>query len=148
MKLSSESYSAQKRVRAYISNLPAPAPGNCAALLADCLRPGPHRISHRIFGKRTPSRNGKHHTTFQPFPLDQKSFTVTNFSDSRRDAECATLCAKGWRNIDWREAAVLQGFPTDYLFVGNPGRVSKQVAQAVQIDTGRAILRQACEVLL
>jgi hypothetical protein len=67
VKLSSASYSAQARTRLYIGNAPCPAPGDSTALLKDCLGPGPHRISHRIFGKRLPSRTGKHHTTFQPF---------------------------------------------------------------------------------
>jgi len=140
-KLNSKSFSAQARTRVFIGNLPCPPAGDCTAVLADFLLPGPHRISHRIHGKRTPSRTGKCSTTFQPFPPEKKSFTVTNFADSRRDAECATSHPLGWRNIDWRECAKLQGFPSDYLFVGNPGRVSKMVSQAVQIDTARAILQ-------
>ena len=139
-RISSASYCCQQRTRAYISNVPPPPQGDCTGALAQHLRPGPHRISPRIFGKRTPSRNGKSSRTFQPFPLERKSFTVQNFGDSRRDAECAIPHPLGWRNFDWRECATLQGFPTDYLFVGNPGRTSKMIAQAVQIDTARVIL--------
>jgi site-specific DNA-cytosine methylase len=146
LRLNSGMFSAQTRWRVYLGNCPMPPIVAHEGTLADHLIPGPHRISPRIFGKRKPSRRGKSKETFQPFYPAQKSFTITNFCCSRRDAEMAIQCELGWRNMDWREAAALQGFPQNYLFVGNPGRVSKMVAQAVQIDTGRAILKALCQV--
>jgi len=50
----------------------------------------------------------------------------------------------GLRQIEWQEAAALQGFPEDYLFYGSPGDVSLQIGRAVQIDTARQILRAIC----
>ncbi len=137
--ISSASYSAQARTRLMVSNIPAPTPGADQTVMGDYLRPGPHRISPRIFGKRQPSISGKHSTTFQPFDPAQKSKTIVDFS-SRHDAEFGLPHPLGWRNIDWQEAALLQGFPVDYLFVANPGRCCKMIAQAIQVDTGRAIL--------
>ena len=46
----------------------------------------------------------------------------------------------GLRQISWQEAARLQGFPQDFVFYGSPTDAGKMIGQAVQIDTGRAIL--------
>lgn len=37
------------------------------------------------------------------------------------------------------------GFPSEYIFCGSPTRVTKMIAQAVQIDTARAILETLCQ---
>jgi site-specific DNA-cytosine methylase len=47
-----------------------------------------------------------------------------------------------WRQLEWQELATLQGFPSDYVFIGSPSRITKMIAQAVQIDTARAILTE------
>jgi site-specific DNA-cytosine methylase len=54
----------------------------------------------------------------------------------------------GWRQVEWQELAVLQGFPNDYCFCGSPTRVVKMIAQAVQVDTARAILERLIEELV
>ena len=141
--LDAASWSPQSRKRLYVGNTPSPGSGNCVAQLRDVLRPGPHRLSGRIFGKRRPEPNGKSRTTFKPWFPDAKSKTVLGFS-SRRDAEMATPHPLGWRQLEWQELAALQGFPSDYLFIGNPGRVAKMIGQAIQVDTGAAILRALC----
>lgn len=139
-KLSSESFSAQARNRLFIGNCPAPKPGVNHSLLGDVLRRGPYRLSPRIFEKRLPSVSGKCSTTFQPWFPERKGLTVITLS-SRRDAEAAAPHPLGWRQLEWQEGAALQGFPPDYLFIGNPGRVAKMIAQAVQIDAAREILK-------
>jgi site-specific DNA-cytosine methylase len=44
------------------------------------------------------------------------------------------------RVLQLTEAALLQGFPADYVFVGAFSRAWKMVAQAIQVDMGRALL--------
>jgi site-specific DNA-cytosine methylase len=51
----------------------------------------------------------------------------------------------GMRNPEWQELAVIQGFPTDYLFYGAPTDVMKQVGRAVPIPLAQAILRGIVE---
>ena len=78
----------------------------------------------------------------RPAPLDRKAPTVLSYS-SRRDAEVLVMDERlpiGKRQMEWQEAAVLQGFPEDYVFFGSPSDVAKQIGRAIQIDTGRAIL--------
>ncbi len=76
----------------------------------------------------------------------KKSPTLTALC-SRRDAEAGIPHGDLWRQLEWQEMAALQGFPEDYIFYGCPGRVVKMIAQAVQIDTARAILSNFCRGL-
>ena len=39
----------------------------------------------------------------------------------------------------------MQGFPPNYLFVGGVGRASEMIGQAIDIRTGRAILKAIVE---
>jgi site-specific DNA-cytosine methylase len=138
--LNSERYSAQRRARHFVGNLPMPPAGDCNALLRDALRPGPYRIGQRLRG-RVPQRNNAFKpTSFYPWEPDRKSPPVITLT-SRRDAEAATRFKEHWRQLEWQELATLQGFPADYIFVGSPSRVTKMIAQAVQVETGRAILK-------
>lgn len=141
--LNSEHWSAQRRRRFYIGNLAAPPSADCPDVLKHHLRPGPHRLSPRIHGVRTPTtdRRGENRpNTFYPCEPEFKCVTVQPWGDSKRDADYAVMDNGNPRQWDWKEAATLQGFPVDYTFVGNPGRVAKMVGQAVQIDTARALL--------
>ena len=48
----------------------------------------------------------------------------------------------GARFLDWREMALLQGFPSDaVLATGGLTRAVKMIAQAIPIQVGRAILK-------
>ena len=47
----------------------------------------------------------------------------------------------GGCHMEWQEAAALQGFPHDYVFYGSPTDVWSMVGRAIQIQTGRAILK-------
>jgi len=44
------------------------------------------------------------------------------------------------RQFEWQELAALQGFPGNYVFFGSPTDTQAMIGNAVQIDTGRAIL--------
>ena len=50
-----------------------------------------------------------------------------------------------YRTLEWQEAASLQGFPENYTFIGTRRQAAQMIAQAIQIDTGRAILKAICE---
>lgn len=143
--LDSGLFSPQRRIRFYAGNVPCPQPASHdTRTFSDCARPGPYRKSQRLDG-RTPGRASVYNSTqFYPWLPNEKSPTVINL-ESRHDNYAAAQMPDGrWRQLEWQELARLQGFPEDYLFIGTPGRVSKQVAQAVQVDTARAILRALC----
>jgi len=139
-------YSAQRRKRVFVGDFPPPDPGRCTQVLADKVRPGPYRIGRRALG-RTP----RTHRTFTPAATlgawpDRKGPTVASMS-SRRDAEWVVVDERvpgGIRQIEWQEAAALQGFPEHYLFYGSPTDLALQIGRAIQIDAGRAILIAMC----
>jgi len=135
-------YGPQRRKRVFVGEFPAPLPGECKEVLRDRLRPGPYRIGGRTFD-RTPvkSKSIRATTCYAAYP-GEKAPTVCPIT-SRRDAELAVIdpaLPGGKRQMEWQEAARLQGFPEDYLFYGSPTDVFLQVGRAIQIDLGRAIL--------
>jgi DNA (cytosine-5)-methyltransferase 1 len=142
-------WSGQRRRRCFIGEYPKPqrdAIGG-AKLLRDYIRSGPYRLGRRLMG-RTPQRSrtfSKH--TCLAAELDRKAPTVVS-QCSRHDAELAIVDPSlpgGMRNPEWQELAVIQGFPTDYLFYGAPTDVMKQVGRAVPIPLAQAILRGIVE---
>jgi site-specific DNA-cytosine methylase len=135
----SASFSPQRRRRMFVGSLPCPNGGADERVLEHALRRGPYRIGGRLYG-RTPSVNFNNKPrSFYPWMPHKKSPTVFTLN-SRRDAEGAVKFREHWRQLEWQELAALQGFPDDYIFCGSPSRVTKMIAQAVQIDTARAIL--------
>jgi site-specific DNA-cytosine methylase len=153
--LDSQDFSRQRRKRAYLGNLPPPLKLSFdPRTFAHAMRPGPHRVNPRLLERKPgrsftyggdPKRRDELEKRFYPWEPREKSPTVTAL-DSRHDNYAAARLpdGSGWRQIEWQELAVLQGFPPDYVFMGSAGRVTKMVAQAVQIDTGRAILQGLC----
>jgi len=135
-------YSAQNRRRVYVGRFPAPTPGTNDETAGARLRPGPFRVGARQWQRRVTTScqyDGQSTAGLSP---DKKSPTICNFG-SRRDAEMAVIDERlpgRKRQLAWQEAALLQGFPNDFLFYGSETAVWKMIAQAIQVDTGRAIL--------
>jgi len=145
--LDASAYSAQRRRRVFVGEFPPPERGANREVLADHLRPGPYRIGRRTW-HRTPATSSAF-TADRTYGWDptEKARTVCGAINSRRDADLSILdetLPGGKRQMEWQEAARLQGFPADYLFFGSPTTVAKQVGQAVQVDLGRAILEAMC----
>ncbi len=144
--LDSARYSAQRRKRIFVGRFPGPTPPAkpCRQLLRHHLRPGPYRVNAGILG-REPARHrvfdGQH---FYPWCPERKSPTVIALT-SRHDNYAAVVDGDLRRHLEWQELATLQGFPADYVFIGSPTRVTKLIAQAVQIDLGHAILAAMVE---
>lgn len=117
-------------------------------MMRDRLRPGPYRIGPRAAHRTPVVRNTfSRSETLAAYP-DAKSPTVMRWS-SRRDAEMVVVdpgIPGGKRQGEWQEAALLQGFPEDYVFWGSPSDVAAMVGDAVQIDTARAILEAIASV--
>jgi site-specific DNA-cytosine methylase len=149
IELDAADYSPQRRKRIYVGNFPRPAgtgpllDPRSTEVLRDRLRPGPYRIGRRSHGRQFVTSDafdpGK---AYVAYPVN-KCPTICSLS-SRHDPEF--LVADGWlpggaRQLEWQEAALLQGFPDDYLFYGSPSDVGIQIGRAVQIDTARVILR-------
>lgn len=143
-RLESSEYSPQRRARTYVGNVPMPPGGADNRVLADCLRGGPYRLSARLRGARPRRSNGySSDRTFYPWFPSDKSPTVVQLS-SRHDRQGAVIDDDLVRQLEWQELALLQGFPGEYVFIGSPTKVVKQIGQAVQIDTARAILKALC----
>ncbi len=138
--IDSQYFSPQRRKRVYVCNFDSPTKQHNAQVLYDCLRPGPYRINPILKGRRPQRNKSFAKDVFYPWYPKNKSPTVISIT-SRHDNQMAVEYGRKWRQLEWQEAAQLQGFPKDYIFVGNVGRVGKMIGQAIQIDTGRAILK-------
>lgn len=136
-------YSGQRRKRVYVGEFPAPPrTARDPRVLGDYLLPGPYRVGARLHGRRPAlSRTFRKETCLGAY-ADRKAPTVCNVG-SRRDAELGVVDERlpgGLRQMEWQEAALQQGYPTDYLFYGPLTDVQQMIANSIQIDTGRAIL--------
>ena len=137
----------QNRRRMFAGRFPLPPLPNDARVLRDYLRPGPFvlpshvvKMDFRIQGKHLgfEDRIGR---TLVP---EMKSPTVIKYTKRLQDV--SVLLPDGRRRVmQFVEAAALQGFPEDYVFVATPDRAWKMVAQAIPIPVGRAILESICE---
>ena len=143
LELDSGRFSAQRRKRIYVGRFPAPILNGSDLKLRDALRPGPYRIGRRAADNQIVSSRQFCPGKTLAMSAEAKSLTVCSWS-SRRDAEVVILdptIPGGRRQIEWQEGAALQGFPADYIFYGSPTDVWKMIGQAIQIHTGRAILK-------
>lgn len=141
--LNSRDWSPQRRKRTYVGDFPPPPLAKNDGVMRDRLRQGPYRVGRRSFGREPKISRTFTKAAVLAGHMDQKSPTIASAS-SRRDAEMVIVDKSlpgGHRQMEWQEAALLQGFPTDYLFYGSPSDVSAMVGRAVQIDTARAILQ-------
>lgn len=147
----SQHWSPQRRKRAFVGNVPPPLKLTLdPRMFAHAQRPGPYRTNPRLlgrlpgtglcFGGKQKARAGME-KRFHAWDPAKKSPTVVGLTSQHdHDAAAPLPDGTGWRQLEWQELAVLQGFPPDYVFLGSAGRVTKMVAQAVQIETARAIL--------
>jgi len=143
VEINSAEYSPQARRRIYVGEFPRPPRGANMEVMRSRLRPGPYRVGKRLWPMTPATSNVYDGSHCYGAAADRKSPTICSFS-SRRDAEMGVLdpsLPRGKRQMEWTEAARLQGFPEDYLFYGSPTAVSKMIGQAIQIDTGHAILK-------
>lgn len=145
--IDAQEFCGQRRKRVYVGRFPAPAKQTDPRTLADYLLPGPYRIGRRTWDRTAGlSQTHRKESCLAAIP-DRKAPTVMAVS-SRHDGDVAVVddrLPRGKRQYEWQEGARLQGFPTDYLFWGSPTDVAQMVGNAVQIDTGRAILKSICQ---
>ena len=141
-KIDSSKYSPQARKRAYVGKFPKPAKGHDNRTLKDCLLPCAAFMPTNILKSQPNKERGAWYGKgfYRQVFLDKKCPTiltgtrdfgqhVIHFDDGRR------------RPLMIPEQAKAQGFPSDYIFIGNWRRMAKMIGQAIQIDTGAAILK-------
>jgi len=141
--LDAQRFCGQRRKRAYVGDFPPPrAPKSSPKVLGDYLRPGPYRIGRVASERKLAYRMDLKGKLAYRADSWRKAPTVCNLG-SRRDAEMVIYdgTIRGHRrNMEWQEAAALQGFPQDYVFLGCPSDVCLMVADAVCVPVARAIL--------
>lgn len=173
VRINSGDYSAQRRERVYIGRFPAVRRGRNADMIEKHLRPGPHVVTSRLW-KGNARRSATYgEGAFFAWERGMKSATITKNFGGAAHAKVGiremhpqrkghTICRcndRDWRPtgvkreqndsayyrcLEFPEAARLQGFPESYVFIGTRGHAQQMVAQAVQVETGRAILRAIC----
>lgn len=145
-------YSVQNRRRLYAGVFPEPLPPEHPPRpLSELLDRGPHRICRQSQSATLVQvRNARN-------PKDVKS--AVDVHGDRFPTVCGEWCLRhqnttpvlvdnalpgGRRSVSITEAARIQGFPADYVFVGSQTSMARMIGNAVQIDTARAILRGIC----
>lgn len=131
----------QRRLRTFVGHFPnrlVPAPG--ARVLREVLRPGPYRTIPRASTYRR-ARGYYSGGTIWVWEPEQPGFTVLDWGGRHTRGAMVETHGGQVRQLEWQEAATLQGFPDDYIFVGSYGRTWKMVAQAIPVYVGRAILQ-------
>jgi site-specific DNA-cytosine methylase len=139
----------QRRLRTFLGEFPDPQPEPGPRTLGDCLRPGPHRTiaAAESYSAHYPGHHNSCHLgrdrlreirAADPCPTVMGGI---NRGSRQRRAFMTRGGGGRLRQIDWRELAIAQGFPEDYLFVGGYQRVEKMIGQAISIHVGRAILK-------
>lgn len=148
IEIDAAAYSPQRRKRIYVGNFPRPTgvgpllEPESKEVLKDRLRAGPFRIGARSHGREFVTSNAFSPDKAYVAPVEGKSPTICTLT-SRHDPEFLVYDERlpgGVRQLEWQEAARLQGFPEDYMFFGSPTDVGTQIGRAVQIDTARVIL--------
>lgn len=151
--LHSEDYgSAQARKRAFIGDfpVPAPVPENERRTLKDCLLPGPwlcvaHQETYGVVTQKS-SRSGRiGRDLVRLLDPEMPSPTIVSslYRGSRQRRAFQIEAPSGKiRDISWQEAALLQGFPRDYLFATTMTGAAQMIGRAIPIEVGRAILNE------
>jgi site-specific DNA-cytosine methylase len=149
-RIQARDYGPQSRLRSFIGRFPEPEPEPEPSRLASCLRPGPHLTApdHERYEKvpQATGRNAARVGRDKMRVLDPGTASPTVMgalsrgSRQRRSFVVETDDGRH-RFLGWQEAAMLQGFPEDYLFASGYMRAEKMVGQAIPIQVGRAILR-------
>jgi site-specific DNA-cytosine methylase len=149
-RIQASDYSAQHRLRTFLGEFPDPAPPEPGPrTLQEILRPGPHmmtRNAERYEGLW--ALNGRlslDNTKIRLLPLDKPCPTIISnlgLRGGRTRRQFTVVDDRGRRRmLSWQEAATVQGFPDDYLFVGNYTSTQNMVGRAIPIAVGRAILK-------
>lgn len=140
--LDSSKWCAQRRIRIFVGTFPLPQPSSDGAQnLSDSLLPGPYLIQPKTLECKKISRRQWYEKGFKRvLNIAKKAPTITNLGSRHSRGFCITMPDGRERSLQFIEAAKLQGFPDDYVFVSSQSRAWKMVAQAIQINLGRAIL--------
>jgi len=133
--------SGQRRPRIFVGEFPLPKQSpRTARTLAEYLRPGPYILHERARRCRAVSQGRWYpRGVKRVLSPDRISPTITNFGSRHSRGYLVSLPDSRERMLQFTEAAELQGFPSDYVFVASQSRAWKMVAQAVQIDLAREI---------
>jgi site-specific DNA-cytosine methylase len=144
--VNASSFCGQSRKRMFAGRFPVPKCQCDSTVLRDYLRPGPFVLPSHVVGMEFRPQ-GKHlgfeDRIGRVLNPEMKSPTVIKYTKRLQDVALELPDGRK-RVMQFVEAAALQGFPDDYVFVSTPDRAWKMVAQAIPIPVGRAILQSIC----
>ena len=144
-RINAAEYGPQSRLRTFLGDFPHPQPGE-PGKLADCLLDGPHQT---VPGAEhlQPNPSNRHRVCARYariLDLERPCPTITSSFSNRGGRQKRSWMVEDVRGrrrmLSWQEAALVQGFPRDYLFAAALQRTSEMVGQAIPIQVGRAIL--------
>jgi len=146
-------YSCQARKRLFVGVYPKVPRGPGGQRFSDCAASGPYEIkpsSRRAelvpFGRHKGKGWAKQRVCIH---LDaDRAPTVLAWRGQHGNTAPLVRDERlpgGIRELTWQEMARLQGFPADYVFVGGAADIGTMIANAVQIDLARAILKAICD---
>lgn len=123
------------------AEIEVPSPG-----LNELLKKVPAGSGLKSAGAREATRPGGHWgykqgTFMADLSKPARTVTATATQDWIRDAQGRL------RRLTWRECAALQGFPTDWHFVGNKSSRFRQIGNAVPVVFGRVLGEALLRVL-
>ena len=148
-RINAAEFGPQSRLRTYLGVFPEPKGGKGS--LRDCLLEGPH-LTVADAEKLQPNPDNRNRV-FKDFarilsPSDPCP-TITGSFSCRGGRQKRTWIVEDHRGrrrqLSWQEAALVQGFPRDYLFAGAVGRTCEMIGQAIPVQVGRAILKAILE---
>jgi site-specific DNA-cytosine methylase len=147
-RIDAKDFGPQSRIRTFIGEFPDPQPVAHNQTLRDCLLAMPHLMftdaEKYTVNPDNSSRVGRDFVRI--LDPDNPCYTIIASGANRGGRQQRSFVVEEGsrrRILSWQEAALVQGFPRDYLFVGSMTRASEMIGRAIPIYVGHAIL-SAC----
>jgi len=147
-RIDASDFGPQRRIRTFLGNFPEPlAPRDHPRTLGECLRTGPYLgiPQQEKFQRICSGSNPAFGSFVRIHSPDKPAATVTIMSRGSRQVRSWMIeHGTALRRLSWQEAAIIQGFPEDFVFACGMNRAEKMISQAIPIQVGRAILEGIC----
>jgi len=150
-RIDAAAFGPQSRVRTFLGTFPEPIPVEGPRALGECLLSGPHLTFPRAetYEVNPTNRSRVYDRYVRILDPAEPCPTITASFNTRGGRQKRTWVVEDQRArrrmLSWQEAALVQGFPRDFLFASGNSRAAAMIGQAIPIHVGRAILRAIIE---